>query len=100
MNIVATKIEEYLSKVSPIKRYFIRNVAKEYYIKGYKDGKELSNEVILKGTTLREFIDLLNYYGIKFNRSLKSKKLVLSIRSDKTEELQKLIDMYKKSKNG
>lgn len=98
MNIVATRIEELLSKVSPIKRYFIRNVAKEYYIKGYEDGKELSNKVILKGTTLREFIELLNYYGIKFNYSLKTKKLILSIKPDKTEELQKLIDLYKNNK--
>lgn len=99
MDFIATKIEKLLSKVSPIKRYFIRNVAREYYQKGYEDGQEFSSKVILRGTTLKEFVGLLNYYGIKFNYNLKRNTLIISMKPDKVKNLQDLINTYKEMKN-
>lgn len=97
MDFIATKVEEILAKVSPIKRFFIRDVAREYYRKGYEDGQKLVHKVILKGNALREFADLLDHCGIKLSYNLKKGGLIVSIRPDKIEKLQNLIKAYKEN---
>ena len=51
MDFIATRVNELLSRISPIKRWLISDVANEYYRKGYEDGQKLVYRNVLKGKT-------------------------------------------------
>lgn len=59
MDFIATRVNELLSRVSPIKRWLISDVANEYYRAGYQDGQKLVYRNVLKGSALREFIEII-----------------------------------------
>ena len=89
MDFIATRVNELLSRVSPIKRWLISDVANEYYRAGYQDGQKLVYRNVLKGSALREFIEILNHCGIK----------LVSVRTDKLSNLQNLVNCYKNEQN-
>lgn len=77
MDFIATRVNELLSKVSPIKRWLISDVANEYY-----RGQKLVYRNVLKGSALREFIEILNHCGIKLSYNLRK----VSVRTDQLTE--------------
>ncbi len=98
MDFITTRVKELLSSISPIKRWFISNIAEEYYRKGYLDGQKLVYKNVLKGNALKDFIELLNYCGIKLSYNLSKGGLIISVRSDKIPNLQNLMCVYEKEK--
>lgn len=95
MDFIATRVDELLSRVSTIKRWLISDVAKEYYRKGYQDGQKLVYRNVLKGDALKDFVEVLNYCGIKLSYNLRKGGLIVSVRPDKLPNLQHLINCYK-----
>ena len=95
MDFIATRVSELLEKVSPIRRWLISDVANEYYREGYQDGQKLVYRNVLKGNALREFIEILNHCGIKLSYNLRKGGLIVSVRSDKLPNLQRLVECYK-----
>lgn len=95
MDFIATRVNELLEKVSPIRRWLISDVANKYYREGYQDGQKLVYRNILKGNALKEFIEILNHCGIKLSYNLQKGGLIVSVRSDKISNLQRLIKCYK-----
>lgn len=83
MDFIATRVNELLSRVSPIKRWLISDVANEYYREGYQDGQKLVYRNVLKGNALKEFIEILNHCGIKLSYNLRKGGLIVSVRPDK-----------------
>lgn len=95
MDFIATRVNELLSRVSPIKRWLISDVANEYYRAGYQDGQKLVYRNVLKGNALREFIEILNHCGIKLSYNLRKGGLIVSVKPDRLSNLQRLIECYK-----
>lgn len=95
MDFIATRVNELLSRISPIKRWLISDVASEYYRKGYQDGQKLVYRNVLKGNALKDFVDVLNHCGIKLSYSLRKGGLIISVKPDKLPNLQRLIECYK-----
>lgn len=99
MDFIATRVNELLSRVSPIKRWLISDVANEYYRAGYQDGQKLVYRNVLKGSALRESIEILNHCGIKLSYNLRKGGLLVSVRTDKLSNLQNLVNCYKNEQN-
>lgn len=99
MDFIATRVNELLSRVSPIKQWLISDVANEYYRAGYQDGQKLVYRNVLKGSALREFIEILNHCGIKLSYNLRKGGLLVSVRTDKLSNLQNLVNCYKNEQN-
>ena len=87
MDFIATRVNELLSRVSPIKRWLI------------SDGQKLVYRNVLKGSALREFIEILNHCGIKLSYNLRKGGLLVSVRTDKLSNLQNLVNCYKNEQN-
>lgn len=95
MDFIATRVNELLSRISPIKRWLISDVASEYYRKGYQDGQKLVYGNVLKGNALKEFVEVLSHCGIKLSYNLRKGGLIVSVRPDRLPNLQHLINCYK-----
>lgn len=95
MDFIAIRVNELLSRISPIKRWLISDVANKYYRKGYEDGQKLVYRNVLKGNALKDFIDVLNHCGIKLSYNLRKGGLIISVKLDKLPNLQRLIKCYK-----
>ena len=95
MDFIATRVNELLSRVSPIKRWLISDVASECYRKGYQDGQKLVYRNVLKGNALKDFIEVLNHCGIKLSYNLRKGGLIISVKPDRLPNLQRLIECYK-----
>lgn len=101
MDFITAKIKELLSTVSPIKRWFISSTAEKYYREGYLDGQKLVYKTVLKGNALKDFVELLNYCGIKLSYNLYRGGLIISVKSDKISNLREIIEWYEgKKKEG
>lgn len=94
MDYIATRVNELLSSISPIKRWFISGIANFYYRKGYEDGQKLVYRNVLKGNLLRDFASLLKHCGVKLSYNLRKGGLIISIRADKITNLETLINWY------
>lgn len=66
---------------------------------GYQDGQKLVYRNVLKGSALREFIEILNHCGIKLSYNLRKGGLLVSVRTDKLSNLQNLVNCYKNEQN-
>lgn len=95
MNYLDTKVNKLLKEEPSIKRWLISNIADKYYKIGYQDGQNLIYKNILKGSALEEFVNLLKDCGIKISYDINKGGLLISIKTDKIPELQKLINCYK-----
>ena len=95
MDFIATRVNELLEKVSPIRRWLIAGVEHKSYREGYQDGQKLVYRNILKGNALKEFIEILNHCGIKLSYNLQKGGLIVSVRPDKLPNLQHLVECYK-----
>lgn len=94
MDYIATRVDELLSSISPIKRWFISGIANFYYRKGYEDGQKLVYRNVLKGNALKDFANVLEHCGIKLSYNLRKGGLIVSIRTDKVSNLETLINCY------
>lgn len=94
MDFIATRVNELLSRVSPIKRWLISDVANEYYRAGYQDGQKLVYRNVLRIERVYR-----NHCGIKLSYNLRKGGLLVSVRTDKLSNLQNLVNCYKNEQN-
>lgn len=94
MDFIATRVNELLSRVSPIKRWLISDVANEYYRAGWS---ETSLQKCVKGKRIERVYR--NHCGIKLSYNLRKGGLLVSVRTDKLSNLQNLVNCYKNEQN-